>query len=30
MPYVSTHYSNNASAPVGRWTCAPTSKLAPF
>ncbi|MDN7674078.1 BPSL0067 family protein [Burkholderia oklahomensis] len=30
MPYVSTHYLNNPNAPVGKWTCAPTSNLGPF
>ena len=30
MAYISTNYLNNSVAPVGRWTCAPTSKLAPF
>ena len=30
MPYVSTNYTNNPNAPVGKWTCAPTSSLGPF
>ncbi len=30
MPYVSANYANNALAPLGKWTCAPTSSLAPF
>jgi hypothetical protein len=30
MAYVSSNYANNAAAPVGRWTCAPTSNLQPF
>jgi len=30
MPYVSTNYANNTSAPVGKWTCAPTSSLQPY
>ncbi|RSZ31146.1 MULTISPECIES: BPSL0067 family protein [unclassified Variovorax] len=29
MAYVSSNYQNNAGAPVGKWTCAPTSSLAP-
>ena len=27
MAYVSTNYKNNTAAPVGKWTCAPTSSL---
>ncbi|AVT12450.1 BPSL0067 family protein [Paracidovorax avenae] len=30
MPYVSLNYQNNLAAPVGKWTCAPTSNLQPF
>jgi hypothetical protein len=30
MAYVSTNYANNLNAPVDKWTCAPTSSLAPF
>ncbi|MGY8527982.1 BPSL0067 family protein [Paracidovorax citrulli] len=30
MPYVSLNYKNNSAAPVGKWTCAPTSNLQPF
>lgn len=30
MPYLATNYSNNASAPVNKWVCAPTSILGPF
>jgi hypothetical protein len=30
MPYVSSNYLNNVLAPVGKWTCAPTSSLSPF
>lgn len=30
MAYVSSNYQNNPAAPVGKWTCAPTSSLAPF
>ncbi|GKS88490.1 BPSL0067 family protein [Acidovorax sp. SUPP2539] len=30
MAYVSANYANNALAPVGKWTCAPTSSQAPF
>ena len=30
MAYVSTDYKNNIAAPVGKWTCAPTSSLAPY
>ena len=29
MAYVSVNYSNNPAAPVGKWTCAPTSAKAP-
>jgi hypothetical protein len=30
MPYLSSNYVNNPSAPVGKWACAPTAGLAPF
>lgn len=30
MSYVSTNYQSNPNAPVGKWTCAPTSNLGPF
>ena len=30
MAYISTNYINNPQAPVGKWTCAPTSGLAPY
>lgn len=30
MAYVSTSYMSNSKAPVGKWVCAPTSKLKPF
>lgn len=30
MPYISSNYTNNPAAPVGKWTCAPTSTLQPF
>ena len=30
MAYVSSNYARNAATPVGKWTCAPTSSLAPF
>jgi len=30
MPYVSKNYKSSSSAPVGQWTCSPTSKLGPF
>ena len=30
MSYVSTNYANNVKAPVGQWTCAPSSRLDPF
>src|SRR4051794_37047573 len=30
MAYVSTNYMKNALAPVGKWTCAPSSTLGPF
>lgn len=30
MPYVSSNYANNPAAPLGKWTCAPTSQLDPF
>ena len=30
MPYVSTNYANNLNAPIGKWVCAPTSRLPPF
>ncbi len=29
MAYVSPNYMNSAAAPVGKWTCAPTSSEAP-
>lgn len=30
MPYISSNYKDNPAAPVGQWTCAPTSNLGPF
>ena len=30
MAYVSANYVNNPNAPVGKWTCAPTSQVAPL
>ncbi|WP_323118833.1 BPSL0067 family protein [Burkholderia alba] len=30
MAYLSSNYQNNAGAPAGKWTCAPTSSLGPF
>ena len=30
MAYVSLSYMNNPNAPVGKWTCAPTSNLPPY
>jgi hypothetical protein len=30
VPYVSSNYKDNPAAPVGKWTCAPTSSLGPF
>lgn len=30
MAYLSTNYANNPKAPIGKWTCAPTSGLPPF
>jgi hypothetical protein len=30
VPYISFNYANNPNAPVEKWTCAPTSGLAPF
>lgn len=30
MAYVSTNYKSNPKAPVGKWTCAPTSTKEPF
>jgi hypothetical protein len=30
MAYVSTNYTNNPKAPVGKWTCAPTSQTLPL
>jgi hypothetical protein len=30
VAYISTNYMNNPNAPVGKWTCSPTSDLAPF
>lgn len=30
MAYVSINYTNHANAPVGKWTCAPTSSFQPF
>jgi len=29
LPYVSSNYKDNAAAPVGSWTCAPTSHIEP-
>ena len=29
MTYVATNYANNPRAPVGQWTCSPTSSLKP-
>ena len=30
MAYVAKDYVKNANAPVGKWTCAPTSSVAPM
>jgi len=30
VAYISSNYKNNPDAPVGKWTCASTSKLKPF
>lgn len=30
MPYVSSNFANNTVAPLGKWTCAPTSNFQPF
>jgi len=30
MAYKATNYANNSSAPVDKWTCAPTSSLGPL
>ncbi|CAG0969288.1 hypothetical protein ANRL3_01395 [Anaerolineae bacterium] len=30
MSYLSTNYMNNSKAPIGQWTCAPSSSLGPF
>lgn len=30
MAYIATNYANNPKAPLGQWTCAPTSSLGPF
>jgi hypothetical protein len=30
MAYVSSNYATHVDAPVGKWTCAPTSSLSPF
>jgi hypothetical protein len=30
MAYVAQNYTNNPDAPVGKWTCAPTSQLQPL
>jgi hypothetical protein len=30
MAYVSVNYANNPNAPAGKWTCAPTSQVAPL
>jgi hypothetical protein len=30
MAYVSANYVNNRDAPVGKWTCAPTSQVTPL
>jgi hypothetical protein len=30
VAYVSADYSNNPKAPLGKWTCAPSSSLGPF
>jgi hypothetical protein len=29
MAYISANYMSNADAPIGKWTCAPTSSFAP-
>jgi len=29
VAYISSNYANNSAAPVGKWTCSPTSRLAP-
>ncbi|OOG64541.1 CHAP domain-containing protein [Rhodanobacter sp. B04] len=30
MAYTSINYASNLNAPVGKWVCAPTSRLGPF
>jgi len=30
MTYIAANYANHPKAPVGQWTCAPTSNLGPF
>jgi len=30
MVYRSTNYMNNPNAPIGKWTCSPTSSVTPF
>lgn len=30
MTYISTSYMNNSKAPIGKWTCAPSSSIGPF
>src|SRR5262249_36861795 len=30
MPYIAANYATSPKAPIGKWVCAPTSKLAPF
>ena len=30
MAHISANYLSNANAPVGKWTCAPSSSFAPF
>ena len=30
MPFVAVNYASNPMAPLGKWTCSPTSKLEPY
>lgn len=30
MAYISTNYTSNVAAPIGKWTCAPGSALGPY
>jgi hypothetical protein len=30
VPYISSNYKSNPKAPLGKWTCSPTSSFKPF